>query len=57
MQSLRIGLNQRLGCGIALGDPRAFVEQSGDLGEGLEVELDEAGAERFGEQNILRKGG
>ena len=34
-------LDQRLGRGVALGDPRAFVEQPRDLGERREVELDD----------------
>ena len=41
MQRLGSRLDQRLRRGVALGDPRALVEQARDLGEGLEVELDE----------------
>jgi hypothetical protein len=44
MQSLRIAFDQRPGRGIALGDPGTFVERSCDLGERLEVELDDSGA-------------
>src|SRR5277367_5662384 len=43
-QSVRIALDQRLGRGVALGDPRTFVERPGDLGEWFEVELDDMGA-------------
>ena len=57
MKGFRIGLDQRLGRGIALGHPRSVVEHAGDLGEGLEVELDDAGAERLSEPNVLREGG
>ena len=56
-KALGIGLDQRLHRRIALGDPRTVVEHAGDLGEGLEVELDDAGAERLSEPNVLREGG
>ena len=57
MQGLRIGLDQRLHRRVALGDPRTVVEHAGDLGEGLEVELDDLGAERLSEPKVLREGG
>ena len=42
-QSVRIALDERLGRGVALGDPWTFVERPGDLGEWLKVELDDFG--------------
>ena len=55
MQSLGIALDQRLHRGVSLGDPWTFVERAGDLGERLEVELDDPRAERFGELNVARE--
>jgi hypothetical protein len=55
MQSLRIGLDQRLGGGKSLGNPWTFVKRAGDRGEGLEVELDDARAKRFCELNVARE--
>ena len=55
MQSFRIALDQRLHRGVALGDPWTFVERAGDLGERLEVELDDARAKRFSELNVARE--
>ena len=54
-QSVRIALDQRLGCSVALSDPWTFVERAGDLGEWLKVELDDSGAERFNELNVARE--
>ena len=47
MQGVRIALDQRLGRCVAFGDPGTFVEKPRDFAEGLEVEFDDAGAERF----------
>ena len=57
MERLGIGLDQRLHRRVALGDPRTVIERAGDLGERLEIELDDTGAERLCERNILREGG
>src|SRR5208282_6363896 len=56
MQRARILLDQRPRRGVALGDPRALVEKARDLGERLEVELDDAPAERFHCGDAARKG-
>ena len=52
-----MALDQRRHRGVALGDPWTFVERPSDLGERLEVELDDPGAERLGERKVLRESG
>ncbi len=56
MERVGIALDQRLHRGIALGDPWAVVEGASDLGERLEVEFDDPGAQRSGKLEVLREG-
>ena len=55
MERAGIALDQRLHRRIALGDPRAVVERASDLGERLEVEFDDPGAERSGKLEVPRE--
>ena len=57
MEGFRVGLDERLGRRVALGDPRTVIEHAGDLGEGLEVELDDESAKRLSEPKVLRERG
>ena len=50
-------LDQRLGRRVALGDPRPLIEKPGDLGERLEIEFDDPGAERLESDDVAGEGG
>ena len=47
VQRLRLGFDERADGCVALGHPRAFVEQGGDAAEGRQIDLDRHAAERL----------